>query len=75
MPGARGGGTLKGGRQGTLTIDAALLGFVRTPYSSLQVQQGGISVDKALVESLPSLTRALMERRFMSFVHTIFHFN
>jgi len=42
---------------------------------SLQVQQGGISVDKALVESLPSLTRALMERRFMSFVHTIFHFN
>jgi len=42
---------------------------------SLQVQQGGISVDKALVESLPSLTRALMERRFMYFVHTIFHFN
>jgi len=45
--------------------------FVR----ALQVQQGGIKVDKALVESLPSLTHALMERHFMSFVHTIFHFN
>ena len=32
-------------------------------------------MDKALVESLPSLTHALMERHFMSFVHTIFHFN
>ena len=48
---------------------------VRLRKPALQVQQGGISVDKALVESLPSLTRALMERRFMSFVHTIFHFN
>jgi hypothetical protein len=43
--------------------------------ATLQVQQGGINVDKALVESRPSLTRALMERRFRSFVHTIFHFN